>query len=181
MSNPVSTLVLVAHPDLSHSRCNARRLRAARDAGPHVQVRDLYALYPDYLIDVAAEQAALQSSQLIVWQHPVQWYSMPAMMKLWIDEVLAFNWAYGPQGRALQGKELMLSLSAGGGVNAYQPQGSNRHTLDTFLAPYEQTAHLCGLRFLKPWVLYGLSHLSDVQVNDDAARYGDFLSNYSGS
>ena len=73
--------------------------RAAGRAAPgRLAVRDLYALYPDYLIDVGAEQAALAAARLVVWQQPVRWYGMPPLLKLWLDDVLAFGWAYGPDG-----------------------------------------------------------------------------------
>ena len=102
-------LVLVAHPSLETSTVNHALLQAARSLGPQqVEVRDLYALYPDYLIDIAAEQALLARARLVVWQHPVHWYGMPPLMKLWLDEVLAFGWAYGPGGGALAGKDLWL-------------------------------------------------------------------------
>ena len=92
---------------MEQSRVNRRMLRAAQASG--VIVRDLYRLYPDYLIDVAAEQALLAQAKLVVWQHPVHWYHMPPLMKLWVDEVLAFGWAYGPGGTALRGKDLWLA------------------------------------------------------------------------
>jgi hypothetical protein len=74
---------------------------AARLPGARVEVRDLYALYPDYVIDVATEQQHLAAAELLVWLYPVHWYSMPPLLKLWLDEVFAFGWAYGPGGRAL--------------------------------------------------------------------------------
>ncbi|HJW12384.1 MAG TPA: NAD(P)H-dependent oxidoreductase, partial [Albitalea sp.] len=73
------TLVIVAHPAMQQSRANRTLMQAARGAGSHVEVVDLYALYPDYLIDVAAEQARLAAAQLVVWQHPIQWYATPAL------------------------------------------------------------------------------------------------------
>ena len=86
------TLVLLAHPDLRHSRVT-RALMAAMQPmqGSDLAVRDLYALYPDYVIDVPAEQAELAQAELVVWLHPFHWYSMPSLMKLWLDEVLAYG------------------------------------------------------------------------------------------
>ena len=97
-------VVLTAHPRLEHSRVNQALLQAA-SALPteRVQVRDLYALYPDYLIDVPAERAALAEARLVVWQFPFHWYSMPPLLKLWLDEVFGFGWAYGMGGAALEG------------------------------------------------------------------------------
>jgi hypothetical protein len=40
-----------------------------------VEIRSLYQLYPDFNIDIAAEQEALSRADLVVWQHPMQWYS----------------------------------------------------------------------------------------------------------
>jgi len=91
-------LILLAHPQRAHSRVNEALAGAAQAAG--FSVRDLYALYPDYLIDVRTEQAALAEASLVVWLHPVHWYGMPPLMKLWLDEVFSFGWAYRPGGRA---------------------------------------------------------------------------------
>jgi glutathione-regulated potassium-efflux system ancillary protein KefF len=165
-------LVLLAHPQLEQSRAN-RRLQRAAAALPRVQVRDLYALYPDYLIDIDAEQAALAAARLVVWQHPVHWYSMPPLMKLWVDEVLAFGWAYGPGGVALRGKDLWLVASTGGPEDSYRPQSYNRYFFDAFLPPYEQTAALCGMRFLPPLVLHGAHRIAA-----HAAVYADRLASY---
>ncbi|MDB6000784.1 MAG: dehydrogenase, partial [Rhizobacter sp.] len=146
--NPSDVLVLVAHPALQSSLVNRKLMKAAH--GAKVVVRDLYALYPDYLIDIEAEQAALAQAKLVVWQHPMHWYGMPPLMKLWLDDVLSFGWAYGPGGTALAGKNLWLVASTGGQQESYHPQSYNRYFFDAFLPPYEQTAALCGMRFLPP-------------------------------
>ncbi|HET9644022.1 MAG TPA: NAD(P)H-dependent oxidoreductase [Burkholderiaceae bacterium] len=172
-------VVLCAHPDLAHSRVNRTLLRAVRDATlPHVELRDLYALYPDYLIDVGLEQRTLAEARLIVWQHPLQWYSMPPLMKLWVDEVLAFEWAYGPGGHALRGKDLWLVLSTGGPAHSYHPAGSNRHFFDAFLPPYEQTAALCGMRFLPPMVLHDAHRVGTDELSGHAHTYMERLGRY---
>ena len=174
---PSDILVIVAHPSIEQSRANQRLMNTALQLA-HVQVRDLYALYPDYLIDVAAEQAALESAKLVVWQHPIHWYGMTPMMKLYLDDVLAFNWAYGPAGDALRGKHLWLVASTGGPEHSYHPARYNRYLFDAFLPPYEQTAALCGLRFLQPMVLHGAHQLSDGALAEHAAVYAQRLSSY---
>jgi glutathione-regulated potassium-efflux system ancillary protein KefF len=169
-------LVLLAHPDLAQSRVNRALADVARqrvDRG--VAVRDLYALYPDYLIDVAAEQQALAAARTLVWLHPVQWYAMPALMKLWVDEVLAFGWAYGPGGTALAGKALALALSTGGTEAAYSAGGSHRRPFDAFLPPYLQTAALCGMRTLPARVFHGAHQAGDAEIAAHAQGFGDAL------
>jgi glutathione-regulated potassium-efflux system ancillary protein KefF len=181
MTSP-DVLVLVAHPQMEHSRANRRMLRAARAAAAapaaRIEVRDLYALYPDYWIDVAAEQALLAGARLVVWQHPVHWYHMPPLMKLWVDEVLAFGWAYGPGGHTLKGKDLWLVASTGGTEDSYRPESYNRHFFDAFVPPYEQTAALCGMRFLPPLLLHGAHRIGAQEIDAHAAVYADRLVSY---
>lgn len=174
MSTPPPVLVLAAHPELRHSRVT-RRLMEAAAAVPGVAVHDLYARYPDFVIDVAAEQAAAGAARLIVWLHPIHWYAMPALMKLWVGEVLALGWAYGRGGTALRGKDLWLVTSTGGGAGAYRPEGYNRHPFDAFLPPYAQTAVLCGLRFLPPMVLHGAHEAGDEAIDAHARRFAQRL------
>ena len=171
-------LVIVAHPSLEQSRANRRLMQAAASASTRVDVRDLYALYPDYLIDTAAEQARLQSAKLVVWQHPIHWYSMPPLMKLYVDEVLSFGWAYGPDGDALRGKDLWLVATTGGPEDSYRPDSYNRYFFDAFMPPYEQTAALCGMRFLPPLVLHGAHDADEAQIAAHAAVYAQRLSSY---
>ena len=172
-------LVIVAHPTMAQSRVNRRLLEAARRrGGPAVAVRDLYRLYPDYLVDTAAEQAALSRARLVVWQHPLHWYGMPPLMKLWVDEVLAFGWAYGPGGTALRGKDLWLVTSTGGAQASYRPDRYNRYFFDAFMPPYEQTAALCGLRFLPPMVLHGAHRVGEPELAEHAEVYAQRLARY---
>jgi glutathione-regulated potassium-efflux system ancillary protein KefF len=172
-------LVLCAHPHLETSRVNRALLQAASMLKPRdVEVRDLYALYPDYLIDVVAEQARLAQARLVVWQHPIQWYGMPPLMKLWVDEVLAFGWAYGPGGEALRGKDLWLVASTGGPEKSYHPAAYNRYFFDAFLPPYEQTAALCGMRFLPPLLFHGARSAPAAEVTSHVEIFKERLLSY---
>jgi glutathione-regulated potassium-efflux system ancillary protein KefF len=172
-------LVLAAHPDWGDSRVN-RELLARAQSVPGATVSDLYGRYPDFDIDVTAEQAQAAAARLIVLLHPLQWYSMPALLKLWLDEVLTYGWAYGPGGTALQGKDLWLVTTTGGGERSYHPQGYNRYFFDAFLPPYEQTAALCGMRFLPPHVLHGARGASEEAVAHHVEVFADRLRSYPG-
>lgn len=172
-------VVIAAHPSLERSRVNRALLRAARALGAaRVDVRDLYALYPDYWIDADAERAALAAARLVVWQHPIHWYGMPPLMRLWQDEVLGFGWAYGPGGRALEGKDLWLVATTGDPAAAYRPDGWNRYFFDAFVPPYEQAAALCGMRFVPPLVLHGAHRVGDDALAAHAATYAERLASH---
>jgi glutathione-regulated potassium-efflux system ancillary protein KefF len=155
-----------------------RTLAQAAATLPGVQVRDLYAMYADYHVDVPAEQAALAGAQLVVLLHPVHWYSMPPLLKLWMDEVWAYQWAFGHEGRALRGKDLWLVASTGGAESAYHPNGYNRYFFDAFLPPYEQSAFLCGMRFLPPLLLHGARQVSAAELNTHAEVFTQRLQSY---
>jgi glutathione-regulated potassium-efflux system ancillary protein KefG len=169
---PRKVLVLLAHPMLERSRVNRYLADAAREV-EGVLVHDLYEAYPSLTIDVRREQALLEAHDVIVLQHPFYWYSAPPIVKQWQDLVLEHGWAYGKGGTRLDGKVTFNAVSTGGPANAYQPGGSNRFTLRQLLAPFDQTAHLCRMRYLAPFVVYGALRLEtegDLRPHAEAYR-----------
>lgn len=167
---PRRILILFAHPALERSRVNRRLLSAVSDL-EGVTVHDLYEAYPDFEIDVPHDQALCARHDLIVLQHPFYWYSVPALLKEWMDLVLEFGWAYGPGGEALIGKEVLSVISTGGREESYCAAGGNRYTLRQFLAPIEQTARLCGMRYLPPLVIHGTHRIGALEIESAAAEY----------
>jgi glutathione-regulated potassium-efflux system ancillary protein KefG len=157
-------LVIFAHPNLERSRINLELLKVLQEV-PEVTIRDLYELYPDYQIDRQAEQIQLLQHDLIIWHHPFYWYSAPPLMKLWIDEVLEHNWAYGERGVMLKGKYAMNLLTAGGSDKAYQDTGSNHFTIREFLRPFEQTARLCHMKYLPPFAVLGAYRQNETSLS----------------
>ncbi|RZL68019.1 MAG: NAD(P)H dehydrogenase [Variovorax sp.] len=169
--------LLAAHPHWRDSRVNRLLLRAAHGV-PGVEVNDLYASYPDYLIDVEAEQEKLARADLVVLLHPIQWYSMPPLQKLWLDDVLSYGWAYGTGGTALEGKDMWLVATTGGPEESYHPQSYNRYFFDAFLPPYEQTAALCGMRFLPPLIFHGARSAPEAEVKAHVGTFAERLGSY---
>lgn len=169
--------LLAAHPNWRESRVNRQLLASARSVS-RVDICDLYGRYPDYCIDVARERTRVEAAQLIVLMHPIHWYSMPALQKLWLDEVLGYGWAYGMGGHALQGKDLWLVGTTGGPENSYHPQGYNRYLFDAFLPPYEQTAALCGMRFLPPLMLHGARTAPEAKLTRHREVFQQRLQSY---
>ena len=148
-----SIQVLYAHPSPRRSEVNAP-LAAAAAAVDGVTVKDLYAEYPDFHIDVDREQADLLAHDVLVFLHPLYWYSTPAILKEWQDLVLEHGFAYGTGGTALHGKILLDALSAGGPESAYCAGGYNHFPIAELLRPLEQTASLCGMTWLPPFALF---------------------------
>jgi len=165
-----------AHPHRTRSRANAQVLARVRDL-PSVTTVDLYEAYPRFHLDVSREQAALAAHEVICLQHPIYWYSMPPLLKLWVDEVFALGFAYGPGGTALAGKRLQLSLTTGGGPDAYSAEGYHGRPLEDFLLPAVQTARLCKMTYLEPMVLHGAGKATDAEIEAHAERVRDRLLN----
>jgi glutathione-regulated potassium-efflux system ancillary protein KefF len=160
--------VIHAHPYLSRSRTN-RALAAALRGAPGIELRALYDLYPDFDIDVAAEQRALQAASLIVWMHPIYWYSTPSLLQQWFEKVLAIGWAYGEGGTALRGKHCLWVPTTGGEVGDYTVSGLHAHAFTDFSAPIEQTARFCEMHWETPYVVHAANTLDEAGLAAHAA------------
>lgn len=163
-------LVLFAHPAFQRSRVNRALVDAVRDLDG-VTLHDLYEVYPDFHIDVRAEQRLLTEHEAIVFQHPFFWYSTPAILKEWQDLVLEHGWAYGHEGTALNGKPLLSAITTGGSEAAYRQQGSHRCTMGELLRPIERTAALCGMVYLPPFIVHGTHNIDEAAILAHAEDY----------
>jgi glutathione-regulated potassium-efflux system ancillary protein KefF len=167
-------LLIFAHPYPDRSRANSALLSALRGI-EGIEVRSLYDLYPGFDIDVAAEQEALRSAGAVVWQHPMYWYSVPALLKLWFDKVLARGFAYGRGGTALVGKRCLWVVTTGGDDAAFKTQGMHRRPFTEFSPVVEQTALFCGMRWEPPLVLHGAHRVPEAELEMASARYRERL------
>jgi len=167
-------LILFFHPRYENSRSNKRLMDVAQSLSG-ITIRDMYEIYADYNIDVKAEQALLLEYDIIIWQHPFYWYSCPPLMKQWIDLVLEYGWAYGKGGDKLTGKCVMNVFSSGGKFEVYQKDGRNRFTYRELLSPFDQTAFLCHMTYLPPFIVPGANRITDAELEDYAIRYLEVL------
>jgi glutathione-regulated potassium-efflux system ancillary protein KefG len=167
-------LVIFAHPKMSESVVQVQMLGAIRNL-EGVTIHDLYAAYPDFLIDVDHEQALLLEHDLVVLQHPFYWYSTPAIIKEWLDLVLEHNWAYGSRGTKLHGKFMMQAISTGGPEKSYEPQGKNRFEIRELLNPFNQTAYLCGMAYLEPFAIFVGRRIPETNLVQRVEKYRDLI------
>ncbi|KAB2344708.1 NAD(P)H-dependent oxidoreductase [Actinomadura rudentiformis] len=174
------TLVVLAHPHLAASRVNAALADGAREMDG-ILVHDLYAAYPDLQIDVAREQRLLRDHDHVVLQFPFYWYSAPALLKKWLDEVFEHGFAYGTGGDALRGKTLRVAASVGGGEELYRPGGLNRFPVVDLLRPFDATANLTGMPYLPPFLIHGSHAVDDDELAAYVRRYQAELVTRSGT
>lgn len=164
-------LINFAHPAKSRSNVNVA-LRKAVEGLDNVTVNDLYANYPEFMIDVSREQRLCETHDIIIFQHPFYWYSTPAIMKEWLDLVLEHGWAYGSSGKALEGKIFFQAITAGGDASTYKKDGFNEFTLSELMSPYQATAKLCNMTWLPPFAVTGVHRgLEPEKVQSHAEDY----------
>ena len=165
-----SILILFAHPRFEKSRANRALLR---DIGrlSNITLHDLYEEYPDFNVDVDREKALLLDHQIVIWHHPFYMYGVPSLLKQWIDLVLEYGWAHGKNSDHLRDKIVFNALTAGGTRDVYARGSLNGFAIREFLAPFEQTARLCKMVYLPPFVVHGTYLLTDKEMAAQGRLY----------
>ena len=163
-------LILFAHPALQKSRVNRHLVLSVKDMHG-VTFHDLYEAYPDFHIDVKHEQQLLVDNDIIIFQHPLFWFNMPALLKEWEDLVLEHGWAYGKDGNALKGKKLISAVTTGGNESSYQKEGFMRRTMSEILVPVAQAARICGMDYFPPFVIHGTHQIKEDGIAGHAEDY----------
>lgn len=169
-------LVIASHPNLSQSRVNKRWLEELHKDNT-ITVHNLSEVYPDEVINKEKEQALLLAHDRIVFQYPFHWYNIPPLLRKWQDVVLEYNWAFGPNGDKLRGKEYLVALSVGGPADAYQAGGYNNFTLSELLKPMQQTAHLTQMEYLPYFNVHDAIRLTESELEQSACDYVAHIKN----
>ena len=162
-------LVIYAHPYPARSRACAALLAAIKDR-KDLEVRSLYNLYPDFDIDGDAERAAVDRARLVVFLHPLYWYSVPALLKHWLDHVLIKGWSHGAGGQALAGKDCLWATTTGGDESAFTPEGRHGHPFAAFEPPMKQTARYCGMNWLAPFTVNGAHEVTAESLREGGEK-----------
>lgn len=168
-------LLLFAHPALEKSRVHITILKHVQQI-TDITVNDLYQEYPFFDIDIQREQELLMSHDILVFQHPLYWYSFPAIVKQWQDLVLEHGWAYGKRGHMLEGKKIFHAITSGGRAESYTKDGYNVYSIQDFLRPVERTARLCGMEYWPPYVIHGTHRMNESDIKMQATLFAGLLS-----
>ena len=163
-----NVLIVSGHTDLQHnSFANKIIMEDLERLLPQASFDYLDRLYPDYKIDVAAEQKKLVAADVIVLQFPFSWYSLPGLLKLWLDKVFLHGFSHGSHGK-LGGKKVLFSFTTGAPKAVYATDGAFRHPVEDYLPQFETTARLCNLDYLPPVYINGVSYSDrgdDAKIN----------------
>ncbi|KAA8999560.1 NAD(P)H-dependent oxidoreductase [Stenotrophomonas cyclobalanopsidis] len=128
--------------------------------------------------DIAAEQEKLRWADTVILQFPLWWFSMPAILKGWVDRVYAYGFAYGVGEHsdrhwgdrygegAMAGKRAMLVVTTGGWESHYAARGING-PIDDLLFPIQHgILFYPGFDVLPPHVIYRSSKVGEQNVAD---------------
>lgn len=103
-------LVINGHPNPEASVAGKAVLNTLESSRCEMQIRTLAQLCGPNGFDVAAEQEALRRADVIVWHFPFYWYSVPAILKKWIDDVLTRGFAHGTEEQLYTAKSFSCRL-----------------------------------------------------------------------
>ncbi|MTV40736.1 NAD(P)H-dependent oxidoreductase [Duganella radicis] len=177
----MNVLIVYAHPE-PRSLNGALKdfaVQHLRAAGHAVQVSDLYAMewnatlaaseIPErvhHRADILREQEKLRWADTVIFQFPLWWFSMPAIMKGWVERVYTLGFGYGVGEHSdrrwgdrygegtLSGKRAMLVVTAGGWESHYSPRGING-AVDELLFPiHHGILYYPGMEVLPPFLVY---------------------------
>ncbi len=170
----MKTLVVISHPEIAESGSQQYLLSSVPEKEA-VTVHHLESLYPSGQIDIEAEQRLLMEHDRILFQFPFYWYSSPALLKKWQDDVLTDGFAYGVQGSRLAGKEFGLILTIGVKATAYQAGGKEGFSISELTKPYQAMAMKTKMTYLQPLVIPQFAYMQEKQKMQLLIAYQQML------
>lgn len=149
-----------------------RNFTTVKDAGYFKQqIEEMHATeVGGFAPDIEAELRKVESCDLMIWQFPLWWFGLPAILKGWVDRVFAMGRTYGGdrlyENGVFKGKRALLSVTTGGPREAYRPRGFNGD-IEAILRPIHRgMLRFTGWEVMAPQIVYGPVRLSpDERLN----------------
>ena len=133
-------LIVSGHTDLSDSVANKKILDILTAQLPQSRQVHLDKLYPDFVIDVRAEQEKLIWADIVVLQFPVFWFSAPSILHRWMEQTFLHGFSHGSAGDKLRGKKMVISCTSGAPAEALD--------WDAILQFLRATAQVTGMEYM---------------------------------
>lgn len=172
-------LIIFAHPYPAKSHANKHIIRHLENFDDIV-ISNLYEKYPDFYIDVKAEQKLLLAADLVIFHFPFYWYNVPAMLKHWQEKVLSQGFAFGnyPEENKLKDKKMMAVITAGHKERSYQKGAFDNYSMDELLSPLKQLSAHCSMKFLEPHILFQAHKASEADLDKFSLEYKQLIQKY---
>jgi NAD(P)H dehydrogenase (quinone) len=128
-----------------------------------------------FAADVQAELDKLLAADFLLLQFPMWWFSMPAILKGWIDRVFAFGAVYD-FGRTWEngmfaGRKAMLSITASAPEIAFKPDGRNGDMERVLWPIHAGILALCGYSVLPPFIAHGIPFVGEDAMTAELERF----------
>ncbi len=163
-------LIIVTHPDLKNSKINRSWLREFNKYPNDFIIHSLYNKYPNLNFDITAEQELLLKHQEIIFQFPLHWFSTPFALKQYIDQVLTYGWAFGPNGDKIKGKKISFAISTGGKKDSYE--SINAISVSNLLNDFKLSFQYCGCLIDELHIFYGaMFNPSEQSILENTEEY----------
>lgn len=172
----MKTLVLVSHPEYDNSMTEAFLKQCQSDI-ENVDWVVLDKVQTNFIFDKEQEQQRLAQYDRILFQFPMYWYSAPALMKKYEDDVFTKNFIAHEQEGALNGKEMGIITTLGDPIKDYQVGGREGFSISELLKPYQSIAQRGQMKFLKPFVISQFAYMTDAQKQKLLIDYRSYLTN----
>ena len=172
----MKTLVLVSHPEYDNSMTEAFLKQCQSDI-ENVDWVVLDKVQTNFIFDKEQEQQRLAQYDRILFQFPMYWYSAPALMKKYEDDVFTKNFIAHEQEGALNGKEMGIITTLGDPIKDYQVGGREGFSISELLKPYQAIAQRGQMKFLKPFVISQFAYMTDAQKQKLLIDYRSYLTN----
>ena len=156
MSN---TLMILAHPVIEKSIGN-KIISDIISKEANTELRHLDQLYPDFNINIKAEQEALLKADTVIFQFPLFWYNMPAILKHWIDKVFEYGFAFGAESK-LTGKRVIVSFTIGSPAKDYPNEVIQKITF-----PLQGLSEYCKLQYVGELFCNDINGYSETAKNN---------------
>ncbi|MFM0042360.1 NAD(P)H-dependent oxidoreductase [Paraburkholderia sediminicola] len=137
--------------------------------------------------DIALEQEKLKWADAVILQFPLWWFSMPAILKGWVERVYAYGFAYGVGEHSdarwgdrygegsMAGKRAMLIVTTGGWESHYSARGING-PIDEVLFPIQHgVLYYPGFDVLPPFVIHRTSRIDETRFSKVCDALGQRL------
>lgn len=140
------------------------------------QLEEVYATEQNgFAPHIEIEQQKVEWCDLMIWQFPMWWFGVPAILKGWVDRVFAMGRTYG-SGRfyeegIFKGKKALLSLTTGGVPEAYMKGGFNGDLTGMLRPLHRGILEFTGFTVLEPQVVYGPVRIGEEQRKQELARW----------
>lgn len=159
-------LLINAHPNPAKSVANNAIIAEVTRRLPEITVHIIADNCRNGAFDLALEHKLLTDHDIIVFQFPLYWFSVPGLLKQWFDDVLTHGFAYGTSGTALKDKLAVFSFTAGEDISSENPVIDGT-PVKAMCAPLFLTANYCRMRNTDPVFSGGMMFIEGVSTEDD--------------